>query len=116
MPSFKHKTNKKIVMDEKSIVTLDSKHKELENEFNNEATEVLPNLRAKRKYLNKILEEQASTLSIEQKLEIEDSLRDIKEQINASKKSKKQYYLNNNKHIFEYFENKKNISMNNSKT
>jgi hypothetical protein len=116
MPSFKHKTNKKIVMDEKSIVTLDSKHKELENEFNIEATEVLPNLRAKRKYLNKILEEQASTLSIEQKLEIEDSLRDIKEQINASKKSKKQYYLNNNKHIFEYFENKKNISMNNSKT
>lgn len=116
MPSFKHKTNKKIIMDEKSIVTLDSKHKELETRFNNDTDEVLPNLRAKKKYLKKILEERDDSLSVEQKLEINDTLRDINEQINASKKSKKQYYLNNNKHIFDYFENKKNISMNNSKT
>ena len=33
MPSFKHKTNKKIVLSEKSIITLDSKHKEIENGF-----------------------------------------------------------------------------------
>ena len=33
MPSFKHKTNKKIILDEKSITTLDSKHREIENEF-----------------------------------------------------------------------------------
>ena len=103
-------------MDEKSIVTLDSKHKELETRFNNDTDEVLPNLRAKKKYLKKILEERDDSLSVEQKLEINDTLRDINEQINASKKSKKQYYLNNNKHIFDYFENKKNISMNNSKT
>lgn len=116
MPSFKHKTNKKIIMDEKSIVTLDSKHKELETRFNNDTDEVLPNLRAKKKYLKKILEERDDSLSVEQKLEINDTLRDINERINISKKSKKQYYLNNNKHIFDYFENKKNISMNNSKT
>jgi hypothetical protein len=116
MPSFKHKTNKKIIMDEKTIVTLDSKHKELETGFNNDADEVLPKLRAKKKYLKKLLEEPESSLSVEQRLEINDTLRDIKEQINSSKKSKKQYYLNNNKHIFDYFENKKNISMNNSKT
>ena len=33
MPTFKHKTNKKIVLDEKSIITLDSKHKEIEKDF-----------------------------------------------------------------------------------
>lgn len=36
MPSFKHKTNKKIVLDEKTITTLDSKHKEIEKEFDKE--------------------------------------------------------------------------------
>ena len=116
MPSFKHKTNKKIIMDEKSIVTLDSKHKELETGFNKDTDEVLPNLRAKKKYLKKLLEEPEQSLSVEQKLEINDTLRDIKHQINTAKKTRKQYYLNNNKHIFDYFENKKNISMNNSKT
>jgi len=104
------------MMDEKSIVTLDSKHKELELEFNNEKNEILPNLRAKKKYLLNLLENESSILSVEQKLEIQDTLRDIKEQINVSKKAKKQYYLNNNKHIFDYFENKKNISMNDNKT
>ena len=31
MSSFKHKTNKKIILDEKSIITIDNKHKEIEN-------------------------------------------------------------------------------------
>jgi len=33
MPNFKHKTNKKIIMDEKSITTLDSKHRDIVNEI-----------------------------------------------------------------------------------
>ena len=48
MPTFKHKTNKKIVLDEKSIITLDSKHKEIEKDFQNEKEDILPDLRAKK--------------------------------------------------------------------
>jgi len=42
MPSFKPKTNKIIKVGKKYSVTLDSKHKEFINEFNNENTNNLP--------------------------------------------------------------------------
>jgi hypothetical protein len=67
MPSFKHKTNKKIVLDEKSITTLDSKHKNIEKEFDKEKTEILPNLRSKKRFLTNLITE---NISIEKKLEI----------------------------------------------
>ena len=73
MPTFKHKTNKKIVMDEKSIVTLDSKHRELETDFDNEKNEILPHLREKKKYLKKLLEDSID-ITIDQQLEIRDTL------------------------------------------
>ena len=50
MPSFKHKTNKKITLDEKSIVTLDSKHKEIESEFYDINVKTLPELRALKRF------------------------------------------------------------------
>jgi hypothetical protein len=114
MPNFKHKTNKKIIMDEKSITTLDSKHRDIENEFTKEKEETLPELRAKKKYFQKLSND--NTLSIEQKIEIQDTLRDITSQINCIKKKNKQYYLNNSRYIFDYFENKKEISNNTNKT
>ena len=40
MPTFKHKTNKKIILDEKSIITLDSKHKEIEKDFEKNKDEI----------------------------------------------------------------------------
>lgn len=113
MPSFKHKTNKKIVLDEKSITTLDSKHKNIEKEFDKEKTEILPNLRSKKRYLTNLLTE---NISIEQKLEINDQLHDISDEIKSIKQNKKKYYLNNNKYIFEYFETKKSVSEDNNKT
>ena len=70
MPTFKHKTNKKIVLDEKSIITLDSKHKEIEKDFQNEKEDILPELRAKKKHYIKLLKDEI--LSIDQKLEIDD--------------------------------------------
>ena len=64
MPSFKHKTNKKIILDEKTITTLDGKHKEVEKEFGKEQTEILPELRAKRKHLTKLLENGNTNMTI----------------------------------------------------
>ena len=114
MPSFKHKTNKKIVLDEKSIVTLDGKHKEIEKNFEKTKTETLPNLRAKKKYLITMLTN--NDLSIDQRLEIKDTIEDIKKCIKELKHDEKNYYLDNNKYIFNYFENKKEVSKDNNKT
>ena len=114
MPSFKHKTNKKIILDEKTITTLDGKHKEVEKEFGKEQTEILPDSRAKKKHLTKLLEN--GNTNIEQELEIKDTIKDINIQIKEIKSNKKKYYLNNNKHIFDYFENKKEVSLDNNKT
>jgi hypothetical protein len=114
MPAFKHKTNKKIILDEKSIITLDSKHKEIQREFDTDKNTLLPELRCNKKHLNKMLENK--DLSIDQRLEITDKIQDIKNQISQLKKKKKDYYLNNNQYIFDYFENKKEVSMNNNKT
>jgi len=113
MPSFKHKTNKKIILDEKSITTLDSKHKEIEKEFEKEKKDIIPELRAKKRYFTKLLE---TNLPIEQQLEIKDKLLEISSQIKELKINKKKYYLNNNKYIFDYFETKKSVSMDNNKT
>ena len=114
MPTFKHKTNKKIVLDEKSIITLDSKHKEIEKDFQNEKEDILPDLRAKKKHYTNLLTDK--TITIDQRLEIEDLIKDIISQIKEIKKNKKKYYLNNNKFIYDYFENKKEISMDNNPT
>ena len=114
MPSFKQKTNKKIILDEKTITTLDGKHREVEKDFDRDKTEVLPELRAKRKHLSKLLE--TPNIGIEEELEIKDKIKDINTQIQTIKRNKKKYYLNNNKHIFDYFENKKEVSLDNNKT
>ena len=114
MPSFKHKTNKKIILDEKTIITIDSKHKEIEEEFRINNTNTLPELRSKKKALIKLLE--THDLSIVDKLEIKDNIESVKNEIKKIKQKEKEYYLNNSKHVFDYFENKKDVSMDNNKT
>ena len=89
---------------------------EMEKGFESDKTELLPELRAKRKHFTKLLEKEKEKFSIEQILEIKDSIRDINEQIKCVKNQKKNYYLTNNRHIFDYFENKKEVSLDNNKT
>ena len=114
MPSFKHKTNKKIILDEKTIITIDSKHKEIEEEFRVNNTNTLPELRSKKKALTKLLE--TPDLPIVDQLELKDTILSVKNEIKAIKQKEKNYYLNNSKHVFDYFENKKDVSMDNNKT
>lgn len=112
MPSFKSKTTKKIVLDEKSIVTLDGKHREMETDFNNVKQNVLPKLRAKKKGLQQILQ---GTDKIADIVILQDEINSIQNQIKEFKKKEKNYYLDNSKYIFDYFENKQDISKDNNK-
>jgi hypothetical protein len=112
MPSFKPKTTKKIKVNKKSIVTLDGKHNEFINEFNKDQQDKIPKLKnEKAEILDKLEEnEEKSNLSIEQLLDFKDRVEEINDEIKNIKIKKKEYFLDNSKYIFDYFENKKNIS------
>jgi len=109
MPSFKPKANKKIKVCKKYSTTLDGKHKEFINEFNKDDFDTIPKLKEERYSLKKQLEIETNLL-IEQKMEIKDRIKEINETIKELKNKKTNYFLNNSKYIFEYFENKKNIN------
>ena len=114
MPNFKPKTNKKIVSDSKNSVTLDNKHNELLIKFNKNETETIPDLKNKINDLKHKL--RTEKMTIVDALDVKDELKNYKETIKELEKEKKQYYLNNSKYIFDYFENKKEISEGQNKT
>jgi hypothetical protein len=107
MPSFKPKTNKKVRYNKRSAITLDTKHKEILTQFSKDDEDIIPNLKYERQLLKKQLSQE---LSIEQQLDIEDKINNLTEKIKEIKLKKKEYFLDNSKFIFDYFENKKNIS------
>jgi len=107
MPSFKPKNKKIIEMNQKDTITLDGKHREITLKMTNDKNHVLPKLKSKRLRLNHILKKE--NISIEEKLDIEDELKTISKQIRNIERSEKEYYLNNSKYVFTYFENKQNI-------
>jgi len=110
MPNFKPKTNKKIKFNKKASITLDTKHKEFINEFTKDECNTIPELKVERLKLKEKLKDEYETLTVEQRLDVEDKITELTNMIKEIKSKKKEYYLDNSKFIFEYFENKKNIS------
>ena len=108
MPSFKPKTNKNIKVTKKNSTTLDGKHKEFINEFSIDDQDIIPKLEKERDDLKQKMG--AENLTIEQLLDYKDRILEIRTMIKELKQKKKEYYLNNSKHIFDYFEDKQNIS------
>ena len=109
MPSFKPKANKKIKICKKYSTTLDGKHKEFINDFVKDEIDTIPSLKQE-KYNLKTQLEIEKNLPIEQVMEIKDRIKEINETIKRLKNKKNNYFLDNSKFIFEYFENKKNIN------
>lgn len=109
MSSFKPKPTKNIKISKKSLTTLDGTHREFMNEFARDEFSNIPKLKAKRNELLKQLE--IENQSIEQTLDLKDSILEIDVKIKATKQKKTEYLLDNSKYIFEYFENKKSISL-----
>ena len=110
MPSFKPKSNKKIKYNKKTAVTLDIKHKEFLNEFAKDENSILPELKLERHEMREKLKNEYDELTVEQRLDLQDKINELTEQIKEINSKKKNYFLDNSKYIFEYFENKKNIS------
>jgi len=107
MPSFKPKPQKKIKMNKNSSITLDGKHNDFLNDFVKDETDNIPKIKREREEKIKKLKK---TKDIDQIMELRDKIVDINQSIKDLKNKKKSYYLDNSKYIFDYFENKKNIS------
>ena len=112
MLSFKPKTTKKFKVSKKNSTTLDGKHREFINDFNKDEQDRIPNLKFERAQLREKLasKDVSQELTIEQIMECKDRIEEINENIKFLKQKKKDYFLDNSKYIFDYFENKKNIS------
>jgi hypothetical protein len=108
MPTFKPKATKKIKICKRYSTTLDGKHKEFVNEFSKDEFDIIPQLKSERSTLSEKLETNKH-LPIEEIMEFKDRIREINENIKLIKEKKNNYFLDNSKYIFEYFENKKNI-------
>lgn len=109
MPSFKPKNTKKINT-VKANTTLDIKHKEITDGFRQNYYEVLPELKIAKAELTGKLNDPTIILTIDEILEINDKLKEIKINIKTLINSEKEYLLNNSHYIFDYFENKKKIA------
>jgi hypothetical protein len=116
MLSFKPKTTKKIKVNKKNSTTLDGKHREFINDFNKDELDRIPKLKGERFDLREKLNENETSknMTIEQVMECKDRIEEINEKIKSLKHKKMDYFLDNSKYIFDYFENKKNISNNNN--
>jgi len=83
MPSFKPKSSKKIIVSQKNITTLDSKHKEFIKKFEKDDTIEIPKLKKNKKdIINKL---KKKNLKIEKKIKLKDKLKKKK---NSKKKKK----------------------------
>ena len=86
--------------------TLDNKHNEIIKYFKHNEEVVI------HKYLKQIEKLELMLNKSKNKLELLDTITKYKNIIKSLKTKEKNYYLNNSKYIFDYFENKKNISAN----
>ena len=103
-----HSTKKK--RGQQSNITIDEKHTQMLNEFNIVETDTIPGLEQTRTMLKTQLHSLDEN-DIDQRMEIKDQIRDISEQLKKYKSMKNDYLLNNVPYIFNYFEEKKKISI-----
>ncbi len=93
------------------INTIDETHQSMLMKFQEHKEETIPNLINEKKRLNAII----PTLKkgqVSEYMEISDQIKTITSQIRELKLEKKRYLLDNSKYIFDFFEQKKQISGN----
>ena len=112
MPTFKPKTTKKILVDKKSTITLDSKHSEQMENFSKDEEKIKKLEEEEREISYKLRKQHVpkNGAKLEQYLDKIDKKKDLKKDMSRLKSKKINYMLDNSKYIFDYFENKKKVS------
>jgi len=93
----------------KQVNTLDEKHNEILNQIHINETERLPSLEQE----IEDLKSRVKTLKpnqIDEYMDIKDSIQKKRQEIKTIRSERKKYLLENSKYIFDYFEQKKDIS------
>ena len=111
MPNFKPKAKKKLKFNKKTKITLDNTHSEKMEEFKNIKNTVIP---SDKKKIEDLKTKFKSSKNIDEKLQLKTQIKELKKKIKKNKRKEKDYLLNNSKHIFNYFEKKKELSLGNS--
>jgi hypothetical protein len=93
----------------KSSKTIDEKHKEMISIFAKNNNEIIPLLRESVETLKSRLKN--TKKNIDDYMNIKDEIKENKKKIKHLLSQEKQYYLDNSKYIFSYFEHKKDISI-----
>lgn len=104
-----NQTKNKMVKVLQTANTIDEKHTEMLNYFHDLDINIIPKLVKEKKSLKTKLGELDNS-KIDIYMEIQDKIGKIKLEIQSLKSKKKEYLLENSKHIFEYFEEKKKVS------
>ena len=90
-----------------SSITLDNKHNELIKKYKNDETVVIPKYQEEIQKLKKMLLKNKKKMSNEI---IQDKIKILQNKIISLEKDKNEYFLENAKYLFCYFEKKKNIN------
>ena len=109
MPSFKPKTDKRIIVNQKANITLDGKHNEILHQIHINDTVTLPEIERRINSIRKKIKLLKNS-DIDEKLILRDEMDNLKERLRENKHMKTTYLLDNAKYVFDYFENKKEIS------
>lgn len=110
--SFKPKSSKKIKIDKKSIITIDTKHEEVMKSFEKNEKELNKVQKELNLLKNKIKNKKYK--SIEEKLTYTDKIRNLSKRKKYLENAKNEYLLNHSKDVFDYFEKKKEIGQDNN--
>jgi hypothetical protein len=91
-------------------ITIDEKHTTLLEEFDKIEHETIPDLENERAELKERLKTSEAD-NIDKKMDMKDRIREINEQLNILRTKRKDYLLKNASYVFNYFEEKKKISV-----
>lgn len=103
-----HSIKKKRI--QQNNVTIDEKHSQLLDEFRTIETETIPNMESEKADLKEQLKNLRED-DIDARMEIKDQIRDLTAEIKKLKMKKNNYLLENAQYVFNYFEEKKKISI-----
>ena len=92
-----------------NIYTIDIKHSEMLERFNNIEEVLIPNLKKEKEELKEKVKNLKEN-ELDEFMRIKDRVTEINKLLKNLKLEKKNYLLDNSKHIFSYFEQKKQIS------
>ena len=106
---MKGESKKKQLKQLKTIHTIDEKHSELTAYYDKIENETIPQLQREKDELKDAIKT-LQTGQVDEYMNMKDKIKEIQQKIKTLKQEKKKYLLDNSRFIFDYFEQKQQIS------